>query len=256
MDKALQHLLKFENQIVDKLAVKETIGDLYIKMDQPSSAVPIYEELIKRNPENTMYFLRYFDAKEISDDFEKLAVYKQFQKDYPKAMCPKRLPLDVAAGKSFREVVDEYLRLGLRKGVPPLFVNIRSVYKDSEKVATLEQLALEYYENLTTSGHFSKEDKEQKKPCEPASALLWTTLFLAQHFDHLRKTEKALDYVNIAIDHTPTLIELFVTKGRIYKHAGDPVEAYMWLDEAQSLDTADRYTLILKFKSLLIQFNI
>lgn len=45
----------------------------------------------------------------------------------------------------------------------------------------------------------------------------------------------------MAIDHTPTLIELFVAKGRIFKHAGNPVEAYKCLDEAQSLDTADRY---------------
>ena len=41
--------------------------------------------------------------------------------------------------------------------------------------------------------------------------------YLAQHYDFLGNTDKALDYVNLAIDHTPTLIELFVCKGRIYK---------------------------------------
>jgi hypothetical protein len=30
-------------------------------------------------------------------------------------------------------------------------------------------------------------------------------------------------------------------QGKIYKHAGDPEEAVRWLDEAQSMDTADRY---------------
>ncbi|XP_055911380.1 N-alpha-acetyltransferase 15, NatA auxiliary subunit [Eupeodes corollae] len=241
LEKALNHLTKFESQIVDKLAVKETIGDLYIQLGQHSSAVPIYEYLIKRNPENTLYFHKFFDAKEIADDSEKLKIYKQFQEEYPQAMCPKRLPLDVASGESFFEVIDEYLRRGLRKGVPPLFVNIRSLYKFPEKVKTIESLVLDYYENLRSTGHFSKADCEQNKANEPASALLWTTLFLAQHYDFMRETEKALEFINIAIDHTPTLIELFVTKGRIYKHAGSPVEAYMWLDEAQSLDTADRY---------------
>lgn len=241
LEKALNHLTKFESQIVDKLAVKETMGDLYIRLGKHSMAVPIYEELIKRNPENTMYFLKFFDAKEITDDSEKLEIYKKFQEEYPRAMCPKRLPLDVALGDKVREVIDDYLRRGLRKGVPPLFVNIRSLYKCPEKVKTIENLALEYYENLRSTGHFSKADYEQNKPNEPASALLWTTLFLAQHYDFMRETDKALEYINIAIDHTPTLIELFVTKGRIYKHAGSPVEAYMWLDEAQSLDTADRY---------------
>ncbi len=32
-----------------------------------------------------------------------------------------------------------------------------------------------------------------------------------------------------------------VWQGKIYKHAGDPEEAVRWLDEAQSMDTADRY---------------
>jgi N-alpha-acetyltransferase 15/16, NatA auxiliary subunit len=41
--------------------------------------------------------------------------------------------------------------------------------------------------------------------------------FLAQHYDHLGDTKNALDAINAAIDHTPTLIELFVTKGRIFK---------------------------------------
>lgn len=54
-------------------------------------------------------------------------------------------------------------------------------------------------------------------------------------------TPRALALVEKAIDHTPTLIELYVVKARILKHAGDIFEAVKCLDEAQSLDTADRY---------------
>lgn len=240
-EKALEHLTKFSAQIFDKLSLKEAMGDLHIKLGQQSLAVPIYEQLIKRNPENVLYYAKYFEAKGITDNGSKLAEYKKFQESYPYAMCPKRLPLDIAFGDEFREIIDGYLRRGLRKGVPPLFVNVRSLYKDPEKTSIISQLVHEYHQNLNESGHFSKDDCEQKKPVEPASALLWTLLFLSQHYDFLRDTDKALKYINLAIDHTPTLIELFVTKGRIYKHAGNPVEAYKWLDEAQSLDTADRY---------------
>lgn len=52
---------------------------------------------------------------------------------------------------------------------------------------------------------------------EPATALLWAYYFLAQHFDYLGNTTKALEYINTAIDHTPTLIELFLAKARLYK---------------------------------------
>lgn len=104
---------------------------------------------------------------------------------------------------------------GLHKGVPPLFVNLRSLYKDQQKVDTIQALLLEYVDALKAHGHFSDKDKDL--PREPASALLWTYYYLSQHYDHLGLTELALKEIDAAIDHTPTLIELFVTKGRIYK---------------------------------------
>lgn len=104
---------------------------------------------------------------------------------------------------------------GLHKGVPPLFVDLRSLYKDQSKADVIQSLVLQYKDALKAHGHFSDEDKD--KPREPASALLWTYYYLAQHYDFLGETQKALDEIDVAIHHTPTLIELFVTKGRIYK---------------------------------------
>lgn len=241
IEKAQKHLEEFQSQIVDKLAVRETMGDLCLKLGNYDEAIKIYEGLIKRNPENTLYYNKFIESKQVTDIDEIVELYKKFQVDYPQSICPKRLPLNVAAGNRFRELIDDYLRRGLRKGVPPLFVNIRSLYGDEQKVKIIEDLAVSYHDQLQKSSHFSSADEEAKLPAEPASALLWTLYFLSQHYDNLRETEKALQYINAAIAHTPTLIELFVAKGRIYKHAGDLIEAYKWLDEAQSLDTADRY---------------
>lgn len=240
-DKALKHIEEFESQICDKLAVKEIVGELCLNLGDYPKAEAIYEGLIKRNPENTLYYTKYMESKQIDGAEAIVELYRKFQADYPRAICPKRLPLNVAGGDLFRDLVDDYLRKGLRKGVPPLFVNICSLYEDDAKVKIIGDLALDYETNLKESGHFSKRDCDEKLATEPASALLWTYYYLAQHFDYLRDTTKALDYLNLAIDHTPTLIELFVCKGRIYKHAGDLVEAFKWVDEAQSLDTADRY---------------
>lgn len=239
--RALNHLLKYEDQIVDKLALRETAGDLYLKLGEEEKAVRIFEGLIQRNPENTMYYKQYFKARQIYNAEEKLAAFKEFQELYPRALCPRRLPLDEASGDTFMVIVDEYLRRGLRKGVPPLFINTRTLHKVPEKAKIIERLMLQYYENLTRSGHFSREDADNNLPVEPASAVVWTMLFLAQYYDYQSDTDKALEFINAAIEHTPTLIELFIMKGRIYKHAGNPIEAYMWLDEAQSMDTADRY---------------
>lgn len=233
---ALTHLEKYKTQILDKLALEENFGDLYLKIHS-KLAIPYYEGLIKRNPENTIYYSKLIQAKSLTKPEEIVQMYLDFEKQYPKAMPPRRLPLNFASGLQFRTLVDKYLRRGLHKGVPPLFVDLRSLYSDPEKVQHIEELLLQYVNCLKHSGKFSDSDEE----VEPASALLWTYYYLAQHFDHLRDTDKALSYIDAAIEHTPTLIELFVAKGRIYKHAGDPAEAFRWLDEAQSLDTADRY---------------
>lgn len=52
---------------------------------------------------------------------------------------------------------------------------------------------------------------------EPPTAILWVYHFLAQHFDYLRDSKKAMEYIDKALEHTPTLIEAYMVKARIYK---------------------------------------
>ena len=52
---------------------------------------------------------------------------------------------------------------------------------------------------------------------EPPTAILWVYHFLAQHFDYLRDSKRAMEYINMALEHTPTLIEAYMVKARIYK---------------------------------------
>ncbi|XP_046747968.1 N-alpha-acetyltransferase 15, NatA auxiliary subunit [Diprion similis] len=238
-EQALKHLDKYCDQICDKITVKETYGKLRLELEQYSEAEQVFKELLNLNPENTTYYARLAEAERHSSPEKTLEMLQRYQDLFPRALAPRRLQLNYATGETFKALVDQYLRKGLHKGVPPLFVNLRSLYKDQQKVDTVQSLLLEYVEALKSHGHFSDSDKDL--PREPASALLWTYYYLAQHYDHLGLTEKALKEIDAAIDHTPTLIELFVTKGRIYKHAGNAMEAYKWLDEAQGLDTADRY---------------
>lgn len=52
---------------------------------------------------------------------------------------------------------------------------------------------------------------------EPPTTLLWVQYFLAQHYDMVDQQTLALEYINTAIESTPTLIELFLIKAKIYK---------------------------------------
>ncbi|XP_044747657.1 N-alpha-acetyltransferase 15, NatA auxiliary subunit [Coccinella septempunctata] len=239
LKEALKHLENSQTHIVDKLTLKETFGELFLRLSQYNKAVKCYDDLIRRNPENTGYYKKMIEAKQITSSEEILKFYKEYKEKYPRSSPPKRLPLVYASGEQFKTLVDEYMQKALSKGVPPLFVDLRSLYEDKSKATIIEELCLGYVESLKKCGKYNEKSTNGLK--EPASALLWVYYYLAQHYDYFGQTETALKYIDAAIEHTPTLIELYVTKGRIHKHAGDPQEAYKWLDEAQQLDTADRY---------------
>lgn len=213
---ALSHLENSQDQIVDKLTLKECLGELNLQLKQYEKAATYYEELIRRNPENTNYFKKLIEAKQLKEPEDIAEFYSEYAQKYPRAMPPKRLPLSYITGEKFKSLVDAYMRRSLVKGVPPLFVDLRSLYVDPSKVEIVESLMLQYVEALKKIGKFS-EAEANNGPREPASALLWVYYYLAQHYDYLKQTEKALSYIDAAIEHTPTLIELFVTKGRIYK---------------------------------------
>jgi len=65
--------------------------------------------------------------------------------------------------------------------------------------------------------------------------------FASQHFYFKRNFERAFTYVEQAIEHTPTVVDLYVLKAKIYKRAGDKHRACALYEEARKLDLADRY---------------
>lgn len=68
--------------------------------------------------------------------------------------------------------------------------------------------------NLDFSFIFPFQDDGKE---EPPTTLLWVQYYLAQHYDKIGQPSIALEYINTAIESTPTLIELFLVKAKIYK---------------------------------------
>ncbi|XP_021785255.1 N-alpha-acetyltransferase 16, NatA auxiliary subunit isoform X2 [Papio anubis] len=168
---------------------------------------------------------------------------------YEKQICDKLLVEEIKG-----EIL---LKLGRLKEASEVFKNLIDrnaenwcYYEGLEKalqISTLEE-RLQIYEEI--SKQHPKAITPRRLPLtlvpedgekEPPTTLLWVQYFLAQHFDKLGQYSLALDYINAAIASTPTLIELFYMKAKIYKHIGNLREAAKWMDEAQSLDTADRF---------------
>uniref|UniRef100_A0A8C4E5Y6 N-alpha-acetyltransferase 15, NatA auxiliary subunit a n=1 Tax=Dicentrarchus labrax TaxID=13489 RepID=A0A8C4E5Y6_DICLA len=234
---ALDHLNNYEKQICDKLAVEETRGELLLKLDRPEEASEVYRRLQERNPENWAYYQGLEKAFKPGSIEERQKIYEDSWVKFPKGLVPRRLPLNFLTGEKFRECLDSYLRMNFSKGCPPVFTTLKSLYTDKEKVTIIEELVVGYESCLKSCRMFSENDGKE----EPPTTLLWVQYFLAQHFDFIDQPSVALEYINTAIDSTPTLIELFLIKAKIYKHAGNIKEAARWMDEAQALDTADRF---------------
>jgi len=226
--------------MTDRLKIMEIKAAQLLKLNKSVDAENIYRDLIKRNPENHAYYNgveKCLEAQGTLTESTRLEIYTIYRKKYPKSEAPIRLPLNFVTGAVFRSLVDEHLRIALKKGVPPLFTNLRSLYGDKEKVAIIEDLVLGFSVTLDSMNKFNEADEDLQDP----TVLLWTNFYLAQHYDHFRKIKEALGYIDKVLDHTPTLIEGYMVKAKIYKHAGCIQEASKWMDEGRSLDTADRY---------------
>lgn len=80
------------------------------------------------------------------------------------------------------------------------------------------------------------DTQEEQDP----TVYLWLLYFTSQHFYYIKDYSKALEYVNKAIEHTPTVIDLYVHKAKIYRRMGDNKYASKLYEEARKLDLADR----------------
>lgn len=160
-----------------------------------------------------------------------LSILREISSQLPRASAPRRLALTVASGNEFRELVKPYLLSGLTKGIPSLFSDIKALYRDDEKRQIIEEIV------ETARTEFASNQSASVDP----TIYLWTLYFLAQHHSYLLRLTQALEIVDHALSHTPTLPELLTCKARILKRAGDFLGGARCVNEARLLDGQDRF---------------
>lgn len=180
-------------------------------------AAVIYLSLIDENPDNIEYLLGLEKAKLLSEPLNEKQVlakiYRDLSAKYPKSHILYRLPLNHATGKDFGILLDAYLVKMFRKGVPSLFKSFKDLVQNREKCLIIQNVVETYVINLKAKGRFHAENKAKESP----TVYLWVIYFLAQLNDFLDNTEMALELIDIAIDHSPTAVELYMAKARILK---------------------------------------
>ncbi|KAD6794662.1 hypothetical protein E3N88_05558 [Mikania micrantha] len=244
-EKALEELRRKEFKIVDKLSFKEEEASLLMKLNSLEEGEKLYRVLLTMNPDNYRYYeglqkcvgLHSETGQYSPDEIGKLnALYQSLGEQYTWSSAVKRIPLDFLDGVKFQEAADNYIRPLLTKGVPSLFSDLSPLYDHTGKADILEKLVVGLEDSLKKTGGYPGRSEK-----EPPSTLLWTLFYLAQHYDRRAQYDVALAKIEEALQHTPTVIDLYSVKSKILKHAGDFTAAAALADEARCMDLADRY---------------
>ncbi|KAM7540214.1 hypothetical protein Aperf_G00000030325 [Anoplocephala perfoliata] len=252
-EEALNFMDSHTKEILDKVSYMETYADLLFNLGRFDDAEKIVWELLERNPDCKLYYELFYKITEARFKCEiKLADKRKMLENcvekFPFARLPKLLFIEILNGDEFIMHIDLFMRKNLRKGVPSLFVQLKRFYNSDERIKALENLYLTYCSNLVdhgTLGPVSYGKLQSKQPrddyIEPPSTSLWLNYLIAQHYNYMGQTERALEVVSKEIEVNPTIVDLYVLKAEIYRDAGDVITASKWMDDAQSLDTADRF---------------
>ncbi len=115
-------------------------------------------------------------------------------------------------GELFREYLEQYIRPLLIKGVPSVMMDLREFYNDKAKVAIIGNYLSEAVQSMEQEMTLRQGDDDEQDP----TVMLWLYYFMSQHNLFQNKIDEALTFVNKAIEHTPTLLELYTLKGKIY----------------------------------------
>lgn len=229
--KALETLENDDPEIRDKLSVLEYKAKYLLLLGRSEEASVVYRRLLQRNPDNVSYYHLLETALGTSSKPVelRLKLYEKLAHFYPRSDPPRFLPLTFlpASHPAFVEVALAYILPQLKRGVPATFVNVKPLYKNLAKLAAIGSIVMDFLAN--------------EAPKMIPTVTVWTKYFLAQHYLYMKDLTKASAFIDEALAHSPTLVELYVVKARILKHLGKPQEASDVMNEGRSLDLQDRF---------------
>lgn len=231
LEKVLKHLTDIEPNVSDKFSVLERKANIYMKMGQFKEASFVYRTLIKRNPDNFHYYKMLEVSLGIKNNNKlRKLFYEKFGRFYPRCEPPKFIPLTFIKDETeLTKKLDDYIIPQLNRGVPATFSNVKPLYQKRSPVVPklVETIILDHLKSINVD--------------ETPVPYIWTCYFLSQHFLFLKNFTKAQEYIDMAIKHTPTIVEFYILKGRIFKHQGELEKAAEVVDEGRQLDLQDRF---------------
>ncbi|KIR78233.1 peptide alpha-N-acetyltransferase [Cryptococcus gattii EJB2] len=241
-EEALERLEKGIRQSVisPRGEVSQIKADILIALGRTDEALQTYQDLLKQNPDNLAYYRGYFKTKGIDiggplNNATRASLIQsldEFSQTFTRSSAPRR--------DKFRELARAYIIKGLERGVPSLFVDIKSIYSDQEKMTAVGEIVEDIIQKLEIDSTLSNDGT-----IAPPTVLLWAYYYLALHLAHplnpIPSYSRSLQLLSLALDHTPTLPELYMAKAIVLKRSGDPLGAAHEMEKARLLDGQDRF---------------
>jgi peptide alpha-N-acetyltransferase len=244
IERALKHLEEIIKNNLDRTAAMEMKASYLLQLGRNEEAEQAYAALLERNNEYRAYYEGLEKAKGLdrSNDAslaELQALYESYASKNERLDAARRIPLDFLKGEAFKSAAAQYLRKMLVKGVPSTFPNVKALYADPAKKQVIEEIVLGYDSEKKMNGSADGQPNGGEASRFEQSVVY----FLAQHYNyHLsRDLEKAMKYIDRALEMNPKSVDYHQTKARIWKHYGNVQKAAETIDHARRLDEKDRY---------------
>jgi len=169
-----------------------------------------------------------------------------------------RIDLALTSNEDFKILIKEYLGNQIKQNIPSVFINIKFIYKlQPKKIKLLDKIISEFLDIIKEHKKIEiVKTNNDKITLDIIPEFIWVYYFAAQHYDHMRNLEKALEFINLAIDKTPSVIEFYMVKSKIFEHAGLYEKASDAYEKAKKLDYGDRYLNAKHAKKLLRLTNV
>ena len=253
-EEAMNYLIHFKSELIDKPKVYEIIIENAVKAGKYNIGLDYCEKALDLNPDNINTIVNYFlmtinendfqpktynDLLKVPENYKYLKrmseILIELRESYPKSKILDNLDLSFSQNEEFEKKFENYFIKQLQITIPSFFINIKFIYKlQPHKIKIIQKILDKYLLNIETK---SKVSDNLDIPIHKS----WVYFYAAQHYLFLSELERAINYINQAIDITPSVIEFYMVLSKIFKHSYMRNHAVQAYDKGRRLDVGDRY---------------
>ena len=253
-EEAMNYLIHFKSVFIDSPMVYSMIIENALKSKRFNIGLDYCIKALNINPDNNKHITNYFymkinetdfkpksynDLLNIPEDYKYLPkmreILNELKTKYPKNKILYNLELALSQGEEFKKLFENYFDRQIEITIPSFYINIQFIYKlQSYKIKYIQEILDKYLENIKKN---SKCSEKLDLPLHTS----WVYFYASQHYLFLAELEKAFNYINLAIDLAPSVVEFYMVESKILKHSYMMDKCLLAYNKARLLDVGDRY---------------